>query len=639
MKPIDPEDPTAKSEDIAGESRKKLVGVLRDLFPETVSEGEVDLDVLRQLLGGPAPEREERFGLNWHGKAQARSRALSASRGTLLPCPEDSVDWDSTRNLIIEGDNLEVLKLLQRSYAGKVKLIYIDPPYNTGKDFIYPDNFRDSIAGYLRVTGQVDGNGDKFSSNPEASGRFHSDWLSMIYPRLVLAHSFLRTDGIIVVSISDAEFHNLRCVMDEIFGGENLMGCVVWNPAKSFGNTDLVSVSHSYNLVYARNRDYFVKNRTHFRLPESGEGFRNPDNDPRGPWKADPFQVGGERPNQMYPITNPKTGEVFRPNPGNSWKNEKKVFDKLMAEGRIVFGIKGESEPRRKRFRSEAMERGRVAKTWWDDVGTSLHAMKETKKLMGASVFSSPKPVSLIRRFIQLATHDPDGAIVLDFFAGSGTVGQAVLEQNASDGGSRRYILVQLPEKLSNGDKEQKLGAEFCDSIGKSRNLAELTKERLRRAGRKVVTENPDFDGDVGFRALRLDRSCVKEWDPSPDDLERSLLDHVDNIREGRSEQDIFCELLLKRGFDLSSPTETRKIAGKLAFATDDRRLIALLAPEVGENEIEEIALGIADWAEESDRATDVNVVFRDTAFESDVAKANAVEILAQRGIKQVRSL
>ena len=300
MNKITTNDPETRSVDVTTENLEHL----KTLFPEAFSEGKIDFEVLKQLLGGEVDEREEKYGLNWHGKRQARQLALMPSTGTLRPCPEESVDWDTTKNLMIEGDNLEVLKLLQKSYAGKVKLIYIDPPYNTGEDFVYSDNYWDNIQNYLELTGKTDDGKRKMSSNTEASGRFHTDWLNMMYPRLKLARSLLRDEGLIVISISDAEIQNIRQCCDEIFGEENLIGCVVWNSTKSVTNTALISVSHTYNLVYARNKTYYVENRSHFRLPEDGEGFSNLDNDPRGPWKADPFQVGGERPNQRYQITN-----------------------------------------------------------------------------------------------------------------------------------------------------------------------------------------------------------------------------------------------------------------------------------------------------------------------------------------------
>ena len=628
-------DPETRSIDLVSEN----IAQLKTLFPETFAEGKIDFAVLRQLLGDAIDGGDEKYGLNWHGKWHARRLALMPSAGTLRPCPDESLNWDATQNLMIEGDNLEVLKLLQKSYYGKVKLIYIDPPYNTGKDFIYPDNYKDGIQNYLKITGQLDNTGQNLSSNTDASGRFHTQWLNMMYPRLKIARNMLRNDGILVVSISDSEVHNLRSCLDEIFGVGNLLGCVMWKSIKSVTNTALISVSHTYNLIYARNRDYFVENRMHFRLREEGEGFSNPDNDPRGPWKADPFQVGGERPNQLYPITNPKTGAIYRPNPGNSWKNEQKVFEQLRADNRIVFGVNGDAGPQRKRFLTEAEERGRVAKTWWDDVDTTTNATRATKKLMGEAVFDNPKPVSLIQRFVQLGTHDPSDAIVMDFFAGSGTTAQAVLEQNLADRGVRRHILVQLPVPLDRKNKEQKIAATYCDSIGKPCNLAELTKERLRRTATKLKDENPLLAGDLGFRVFKLDRSNIRSWDLNRENFKQRLLDNVERIEKDRSEEDLLYELLLKFGLDLCLRIEKRDIAGKRVHVVDRGVLIACLAEQIDQSEVEELALGIATLYRQLENTDDTGVIFRDSAFADDVAKINLTEILRQYGIKDVRSL
>ena len=635
MNKITTNDPETRSVDVTTENLEHL----KTLFPEAFSEGKIDFEVLKQLLGGEVDEREEKYGLNWHGKRQARQLALMPSTGTLRPCPEESVDWDTTKNLMIEGDNLEVLKLLQKSYAGKVKLIYIDPPYNTGEDFVYSDNYWDNIQNYLELTGKTDDGKRKMSSNTEASGRFHTDWLNMMYPRLKLARSLLRDEGLIVISISDAEIQNIRQCCDEIFGEENLIGCVVWNSTKSVTNTALISVSHTYNLVYARNNTYYVENRSHFRLPEDGEGFSNLDNDPRGPWKADPFQVGGERPNQRYQITNPNTGDIYHPNPGCSWKNEFKVFQQLMEENRMVFGASGEAGPQRKRFLSEAKERGKVAKTLWDDIDTTTNATRLQKQLMGEIVFDNPKPVELIRRFIQLGVHDPHHAIVMDFFAGSGTTGNAVLEQNVADNGRRRYVLVQLQEPLSQENKDQKSAADFCDKLGKSRNIAELTKERLRRAANKIKDENPLFAGDLGFRVFKLDSSNIRAWEPNRDDLQGSLLDNIDHIKPDRSEEDILYELLLKLGLDLCVLIETRTIAGKSVRCIGGGALIACLDENISREDVEPLALGIVEWHSEIAPAGDTTVIFRDSAFEDDVTKTNLAAILEQHGLENVRSL
>ena len=635
MNRITADDPESRSLDVVADN----VARLARLFPDAAADGKVDFDALRQLLGGAVTEGGETYGLGWPGKRRARRLALTPSSAALRPHPDESVSWDSTKNLIIEGDNLEVLKLLQKSYADKVKLIYIDPPYNTGKDFVYPDTYADTIGNYVKITGQVDGNGDRICSNVDISGRFHTNWLNMIYPRLRLARQLLREDGIIAISISDSEMHNLRSCMDEIFGGENFMGCVLWNSTKSVTNTALISVSHTYNLIYARSRDYFVTNRAHFRLFESGEGFSNPDNDPRGPWKADPFQVGGERPNQMYPVENPNTGEVYRPRKGNSWKNELRVFRELMADNRIVFGLRGEAGPQRKRFLSEARERGRVAKTWWDDLDTTSRATMAARDTMGENVFDNPKPVSLIQRFIQLGAHYPEDGIVLDFFAGSGTAAQAVIRQNLRDGCRRSYILVQLPQPLDPNDKDRKAAADYCRAIGKPMNLAELAKEHMRRFAETLRDKLATTSADLGFRVFKLAATGVRAWTPDPERLEQSLIDGIDRIEPDRSEQDILYELLLKSGFELCCPMECRTIAGKDVWAVDGGALMACMSAPIDDGDVDELAAGIVEWRKRLPERAETAIVFRDDAFADELAKTNLVEILRQHGIDNVRSI
>lgn len=632
------------------------IKALEIIFPDAFTEDGIDFDVLLQLLGNEVAEGEEKYGLTWYGKKISRQLALTPSTGTLRPCPEESIDWDTTQNLFIEGDNLEVLKLLQKSYAGKVQMIYIDPPYNTGKEFIYSDNFQDNLETYLQYTGQKDDKAFKTSSNTETSGRYHTNWLNMMYPRLKLARLMLCMDGLLFVSISDSEVHHLRGILDEIFGQENFIGNIIWNSTKSITNTALLSVSHTHILIYAREKDYFTKNRSLFRFPEKGEGFENPDNDPRGPWKADPFQVGNKRLGQLYTITNPKTGIEYRPNPGSSWKNEKSVFQQLLKENRIVFGHSGEAGPQRKRFLSEATKRGKVSNTlWnedllenedllgnekplWNDLDTTTNATRALKALMGSKVFDGPKPVDLIARCCQLGTHDPD-ALVLDFFAGSGTTGHAVLLQNAADSGRRRHILIQLPEPLDPTNKEHGIAVEYCDQLGTPRTIAELAKERLRKAAKSIKEERPDLNGDLGFKVFKLDSSNIRTWKPDASDLGQTLLDHAEHLVEGRSEQDILYELLLKRGVDLAAPIEQRQIVDKTVYSIGDGALVTCLDESIDKGDIEVLGEGITDWLKELKPATDAQIVFRDSAFADDISKTNMTAILEQNGITHVRSL
>ncbi|MCW5757990.1 MAG: site-specific DNA-methyltransferase [Phycisphaeraceae bacterium] len=620
-----PEKLALASADIARQKREELLR----LFPEAGTEGGgVDFDQLRLALGDSVDVGRERYGMHWPGKAQCFKTIQTPSMGTLRPCPEESVNWDTTENMIIEGDNLEVLKLLQKSYLGKVKVIYIDPPYNTGNDFIYPDNYAESLQTYLSFTGQVDSDGRRFGTNTEMDGRFHSNWMRMMFPRLYLARNLLRDDGVIFVSISDDEAHNLRHLMDEVFGEDNFIGCFVWNSTKSVTNTALVSVSHTYNLVYARNKDYFVEHRSHFRLPEDGSGFANPDNDPRGPWKADPFQVGGERPNQLYPITNPKTGQTYRPNPGASWKNDFTTFQRLMAENRIVFGASGEAGPQRKRFLSEAEDRGKVAKTLWDELDTTTNATRALKEMFGdeagPSVFDNPKPVDLVQRMIQLGAHDPNGAIILDFFAGSGTTGHAVLDLNAKDSGRRQFILVQLPEPTGRKDYP---------------TIADITKERVRRAIKQLLPQEGSVfgassnAGGAGFRVFRLDQSSFESWNAdtprSGSALEEQMELHVEHIREGRTEDDLLYEILLKSGFPLTTPIETLTLASKKVYSVAGGALMLCLERPL----TLEVIRAIADKKPE-------RVVCLDAGFAgNDQLKTNAVQTFKTKGIGSFKTV
>lgn len=618
---------------------------LKTLFPEAFTEGKVDFDVLKQLLGGAVDEREEKYGLNWHGKKAARQIALTLSTGTLRPCPDESVDWDTTQNLMIEGDNLEVLKLLQKSYAGKIKLIYFDPPYNTGKDFVYPDNFQDNIKNYLELTGQVEG-GKKISSNSEASGRFHTDWLNMMYPRLKLARNLLRDDGLIVVNIDDGESANLKTLMDDVFGEENFLAMISWEKRYTRSNNARLFYSLKDTLVTFRKSDAVATLRE-ARGEKSKEIYSNPDNDPRGIWTSSSYvnpATKDQRPNLSYTITNPSSGERID-HPTHAWKYEYAEHERHLREQRLWWGQSGDAKfPRLKNFLAE-MDDGMVPIDLWDykSTGTTDEGGQELKELFGQAVFDNPKPTKLIQRILGLSCpaieEDREVPIVLDFFAGSGTTGHAVVVQNVADGGNRRYILVQLPEPLDPENKDQKTAVDFCDKLGKARSIAEITKERLRRAATKIKGENPLFAGDLGFRVFKLDSSNIRTWDPDRDNLEQTLLDNLEHIKPGRSESDILYELLLKLGLDLCVPIETRTVAGKSVQAIGSGVLLTCLAESITREEVESLALGIIAWLKELAPAGDTTCVFRDSAFVDDVAKSNLSAILFQYGIENVRSL
>jgi adenine-specific DNA-methyltransferase len=558
--------------------QEEILNFLKSDLPEVFSEGKIDCKKLKQTLGEEVDDSNEHYGLSWAGKSNCFKVIQEQTTATLKPAKDESVDFNKTQNLFIEGDNLEVLKVLQRSYYGKVKMIYIDPPYNTGNDFIYNDNFRKSKKDEMRDNGDMNDDGnltriDGLSLNrKDSNGHFHSDWLNMMYPRLFLARNLLKQDGMIFVSIDDNEVKNLRMIMDEIFGEENFVGDIIWNSTKSVTNTALISVSHTYNLVYAKNIQHYTENRNEFRLKEDGNGFNNPDNDPRGAWKADPFQVGGWRPNQQYEIKNPKTGEIYKPNAGGSWKNDFKKFQELLKDNRIIFGVSGEAGPQRKRFLSEALERGRVTTTLWSDIETTTNGTQLLKKLLGGNYFDNPKPISLIKRFAELCTKSDD--IILDFFAGSGTTAHAVMQQNSEDGGNRKWICVQLPELCDEESEAYKAGY---------KNIAEIGKERIRRAGKKIEKESENKI-DLGFKVLKLDKSNFKIWQgkfENTENLLNSMADFVDNVAKGSKEENILFELILKSGLDLNVPVEEKEFDGERYYLLDSGKLIIYLGKKI----------------------------------------------------------
>jgi adenine-specific DNA-methyltransferase len=646
MQKLNVNDPETKSPDLVAENLAKL----KALFPEVVTEDGVNMEALRQLIGKTVTDAEEKYGLNWHGKRKARQLALTPSTGTLRPCQADSVDWDTTRNLMIEGDNLEVLKLLQKSYAGKVKLIFIDPPYNTGGDFVYPDNFHDTIKNYLEITGQIGERGGKLSSNPETSGRFHTDWLNMMYPRLKLARNLLREDGVIFVSIADHEIHNLRFAMDEVFGMENFIATVIWHKMDSPKNTAIhFSEDHDYVLVFAKEAETWRPNgleRTEAMIAR----YKNPDNDPRGVWLLSDLAARNFYAQGRYPITT-KSGKVIPgPPAGSYWRVSRERFDELDKDNRIWWGESGLNRPGIKRFLSEVRQ-GVVPQTYWSwkDVGSTRNAKQELSQVMGAEagedLFITPKPTKLVERMLQIGTEAADNEIVLDFFAGSGTTGHAALIANAKDGGNRRYILVQLPEPT--GDPKRP-------------TIAELTKERLRRAGKNireeweakqsVAAKEPDLPNsqstvtktqfsDIGFRVFKLASSNIQAWEPDRERLAETLEASVDHLKTDRTESDILFELLLKLGLDLTVPIEKKTIAGQDVHSIGAGTLLVCLSKNIIAKEVEPLALGIAEWHKTQAPAGESTIVFRDSAFADDVAKTNLTAILQQHGLENVRSL
>ncbi len=643
IKRITADNPEAQSADILAGNIEQL----KTLFPEAFTEGKIDFEVLRQLLGGSVEEQEEKYGLNWHGKRKARQLALTPSTGTLRPFPEESVDWDTTKNLMIEGDNLEVLKLLQKSYSGKVKLIYIDPPYNTGKDFVYPDNFQDNIKNYLELTGQVEG-GRKISSNTEASGRFHTDWLNMMYPRLKLARNLLREDGVLFISIDEREIANLRLCVAEIFGIENAIAEFIWKSKKGGGSDNLGVVSeHEYLVCYAKNANanplsqILIEAEELNKVDNIGAYRRGRE---LNKWGANSLRK--DRPTMFFPIQGPDGGNVYPiRNDGKEgcWRWGKKKLVEAAARGDVEFEARKDGTYIVYEKIRSTDSRTKPHRTVLEDCGQTADGTKVIKELFGENVFDFTKPVGLITKCIEIgAPLDDDEAtefLILDFFAGSGTTGHAVMAQNAIDDSNRHYILVQLPEPLDPENKDQKIAAEYCDLLGKQRTIAELTKERLRRAARKIKDENPLFPGDLGFRVFKLDSSNINTWEPDRDNLELTLLNSIEHLKGDRTEADILFELLLKLGLDLCVPIEKRTFAGKEVHSVGGGVLLVCLATHITRDEVEPLAQGIVAWHKELAPAGETTSVFRDSAFADDVAKTNLAAILQQHGLEIIRSL
>lgn len=627
---------------------------MKVLFPDAFTEGGVDFDVLRQLLGDASAldEGEEKYGLNWHGKKQARQIALTPSAGTLLPCPKESVDWDTTQNLFIEGDNLEVLKLLQKSYAGKIKMIYIDPPYNTGKDFVYPDNYQDNLETYLRYTGQKNGDGIKISSNTESGGRLHTSWLNMMLPRLRLAKTLLKKEGLICISIDDNEQANLRMLLDDVFGSENFVACLptVMNLKGNHDNFGF-SDTHEYTLVYAKRRDF--AELAEFVL--DGEEADDWVEDDFGQFKrADTLRRTGQdaarerRPKGWFPVfisqidqsiyvtdnNEPRSADDYVLWPINdddeelSWSWGK---PKITAEPHnllVVEGRKGKNIYKKQRPALGDLPTKKPKTIWYKPEYSTSTATTELKKLMGAKVFEGPKPVPFVQDLIKICA-GRDG-IVVDFFAGSGTLAHAAMLENAQHDKSIRTISVQLPEKTSDESGAGKLGFKSITEIGRS---------RIASAAVAIKATYPKAKFDGGYRTYRLASSNINAWNPDRTDLEATLLSHKDHLVEGRTEQDVLYELLLKRGIELTVPIEEKKIAGKTIYSIGYGVLFACLDTSIAKGDVDAVAAAIAEWHKELEPETDSHVFFRDSAFADDIAKTNMAAILEQNGIAHVRSL
>uniref|UniRef100_UPI003080F4A1 site-specific DNA-methyltransferase n=1 Tax=Rheinheimera sp. TaxID=1869214 RepID=UPI003080F4A1 len=614
----------SKSMDIVADNISKL----KELFPEIFTEGKVDFDALKEVLGGYIDGREERYSFTWNGKSKARMLAQTPSTGTLRPCKEESVDWDTTQNLFIEGDNLEVLKLLQKSYHKKVKMIYIDPPYNTGKDFVYKDNFKDNIKNYKEITGQVDGDGRSLSSNPETSGRYHTDWLNMMYPRLKLARNLLKDDGIIFISIDDNEYHNLKLMCDEVFGEERFVGSISWKNKYGAGaKTKGFIEVHEYILCYSKSELINISSK----LSEDQRGAYNKKDEKyntRGGYFTQPLMTTSmdDRKNLQYDIE--YNGDIIKPKKQWVWAKERLL--KAIEDNEVVIKKKddGSYSVRYKVYLFDEQGNERKGKPLsllngpFNQEGT-----KEVEVLLGPNIFSFPKPTSLIEFFFGFEINDESdkSGIYLDFFSGSCSSAQAVLNLNLQDNGSRRYIMVQLPELISESSEAYKSGY---------KTIAEISKERIRRAAAKIKQENPDYQGDLGFKALKLDSTNIKPWELDFDLTEQDLEDQISNIKHDREEEDVLYEVLLKYGLDLTLPITEHSVAGHKVFDIGMGALMICLSDDITLDVVE----GIAKLKDELNPEI-MRVVFKDAGFADDVVKTNAVQILKQAGIEDVRSL
>ena len=598
---------------------------LRELFPGCVTEAKgedgsvklaVDFDQLRQELSGSIVEGpQERYHLNWPGKREALLTANAPIAKTLRPCREESVDFDTTKNLFIEGDNLDALKLLQETYLGKVKMIYIDPPYNTGNDFIYDDDFAENIDSYLLRSNSIDEDRKRLHENTEANGRFHSDWLSMISARIRLSRRLLASDGVLFVSIDDHERDNIKKVIDEVFGEASFVASVIWRKKASPDARSTIGSVHDYLLCYVNNPNDPKAAIGKMALSKNRKAsFSNPDSDPRGPWASVDMtgMIGRATKDQFFKVTLPSGREIMPPS-GRSWGLIEKTFQELRNDNRIWFGSSGDNVPRIKRFLAEVD--GQTVPTYWsnEDVGSNEDASSELLELFGhPKLFDTPKPTQLIDRLLEISTSPEEPQIVLDFFAGSSTTAHSVMKANARDGGQRHFIMIQTAESVGEKSEAKKFGYV---------HIAELSKERIRRAGRSILAEasHENWNKDTGFRVLKIDTSNMADVYYAPDALDKGSLDlFVDNIKPDRSAEDLLFQVMLDWGVDLALPIEKKTIQGKDVYFVDDNALAACFDAHSGIDEA---------FVKELATHQPLRVVFRDAGFRDSAVKINVEQI------------
>ncbi|ENO1827245.1 DNA methyltransferase [Vibrio parahaemolyticus] len=602
--------PESKSADITEGNIQQL----KQLFPDVFSEGKIDFEALKAVLGEAVDDSDERYNFTWNGKNQARQIAQTPSTGTLRPCKEDSVNWDSTENLFIEGDNLEVLKLLQKSYHKKVKMIYIDPPYNTGKDFVYKDNFQDNIKNYLEVTGQLDSDGNKLSTNSETSGRYHSDWLNMIYPRLKLARNLLAENGVIYISIDESEITNLRRVCDEIFGEDNFLGSILWKKKTNGNNMGYIPPVHDYIVAYGK-RD-LESAILGFPLTKEfiEKTYSNPDNDPRGPWTTSDLSANHKGP--YFEIVNEHTGDTYFPPKGRYWVFNEEEVKRRIADGRIIFGKSGTTSPVQKKYLNERLSTRTKPDSWWDSHGYNSDGTKEIAALLGPKVFDHSKPTTLLKSLMSMTLSHGD--ILIDFFAGSASTAHAAMEFQKDNGISLQVISVQLPEPTDPKSVAYDHGY---------KTISDLSLARLK----KVIAS---LGGEYGFRLYKLDSTNIRSWSADFENLEPALQLAAKSIKDDRTSEDVLYEILLKYGLELTESVEETMVEGKKVFVVGDGALMVCLDDDITEAVVE----GIAKLKQELDTEV-TQVVFKDQGFADSVVKTNAIQILKQYDIDDVKSI
>lgn len=605
-----------QSKNLADENYKKLIELFPNIVTETVDEEgnvirAIDKDKLEMELATKVVEgNEERYQFTWPDKKKSVIASNAPTTNTLRPSREDSVNFDQTENLYIEGDNLEVLKVLKETYNGKVKMIYIDPPYNTGKDFVYSDNFTESIDEYVERSGDFDEEGNRLVKNLDSNGRFHTDWLNMIYPRLKLARNLLSDDGVIFISIDDNEQANLKKVCDEIFGEQNFVENIIWEKKFSPQNdARWISHNHDHILLYSKNKEKFIINQ----LPRSekhNKRYKNPDNDPRGPWASSDLSVKTYNAEYDYEIIKPNGESVTLP-PGRCWMTNREKMSELIKDNRIWFGINNDNFPRLKRFLSEVKDGITPISIWYrNDVGDTQSAKKELLEILPENLFQTPKSVKLIERMIYLTSNKD--SLILDFFSGSATTAHAVMQLNAEDSGNRKYIMVQIPEETEENSEAYKAGY---------KNICEIGKERIRRAAKKIKEDYKDKEDienlDTGFRVLKLDTSNMRDVYYNPADIELNVLENqIDNVKDDRNEYDLLFQVMLDFGIELSNAIEEVQVGLGKYFSVADGFLCASFDDDIDTDLVKAMAKSKASYA-----------IFKDSSFKKDSDRINLEQI------------